>query len=204
MTVRAVTFDLGGVLERLAPPTHWLAPWQQRLGLDEAALESAMAAVDPWSVIAVGGLSEARYREQCAAALGLSSAQADEFMADWWDWYCGELDTELHEWACGLRSQYRTAILSNSADGARREELARFHFADSFDPIIYSHEVGLAKPDPRIFTLLCARLNAAPEEVVFLDDVPENVDAACQLGIHAVLHRSTRESIAAISAILDR
>ena len=71
-----------------------------------------------------------------------------------------------------------------------------------FDVIIYSHEVGLAKPDPQVYALLCDRLNVTPDELVFLDDVPGNVDAACQLGIHGVLHRSTSESIEAISAFL--
>jgi len=116
--------------------------------------------------------------------------------------YCGELDTELTDYAGSLRPRYRTAILSNSADGARREEQARYSFADLFDIIIYSHEVGLVKPDPRIYALLCAELSVSPDEVVFLDDVPQNVEAACQFGLHGLLHQSTPESIAAINSLI--
>ena len=120
------------------------------------------------------------------------------------DWYCGELDTELHAWALSLRPRYRTAILSNSGDGARREEAARYALDEHFDPIIYSHEVGLAKPDPRMYALLCERLALAPADIAFLDDRIENVAAASAFGIHGILHRSTPESIAGISALLDR
>jgi epoxide hydrolase-like predicted phosphatase len=204
MTVRAVAFDVGGVLEQVAPSGQWLEPWRQRLGLDETALRAAMAAVDPRNLIGTGRMTEAEYRRRCVAALRLSGAQADEFMADMWDWYCGELDADLHAFAVGLRPRYRTAILSNSADGARREEMARWAFDQHFDPIIYSHEVGLAKPDPRSYALLCERLALAPGEIAFVDDVPANVAAAAAFGIRAVLHRDTAESIAAVSALLAR
>src|SRR6266568_4005321 len=150
VVVRVVAFDIGGVLERVAPPDHWLGKWQERLGLGGAEFRAAIASVDPDDVITTGGLSEAQYRRRYAAALGLSSGQAEQFMADLWDWYCGELDHELTSYAASLRPRCATAILSNSADGARREEQARYSLTDLFDTIIYSHEAGLAKPDRRI------------------------------------------------------
>jgi epoxide hydrolase-like predicted phosphatase len=202
MAIRAVAFDIGGVLERVAPQEDWLRPWQQRLGLAEPEFAAAMARVDPDRGIGTGRLPEAAYRCRFAAELGLSSAQADEFIADMWRWYCGELDTELTDYAASLRPRFQTAILSNSADGARREEQARYSFAELFDIIIYSHEVGLLKPDPRIYALLCAELNVPPDEVIFLDDVPQIVEAACQFGIHGLLHQSTPESIAAINSLI--
>jgi epoxide hydrolase-like predicted phosphatase len=202
MAVRAVAFDIGGVLERVAPEDQITGRWARRLGLSEADFGAALAYVDPGGVIPTGGLTELDMKHRYATALGLSDSQADEFMADLWDWYCGELDDDLARYASNLRLRYHTGLLSNSADGARREEQARYRFAELFDVIIYSHEVGLAKPDPQVYVLLCNRLNVAPDELVFLDDAPGNVDAACQLGIHGVLHRSTSESIEAISAFL--
>jgi putative hydrolase of the HAD superfamily len=204
MTVRAVAFDIGGVLEHVAPQERWLGPWQERLGLSESDFAAAMARVDPDGHIGTGRLTETECRQRFADALGLSSAQADEFIADMWLWYCGELDHELTAYATSLRPRYATAILSNSADGARREEEARYSFAELFDVIIYSHEVGLAKPDPRIYRLLCAELSVSPDELIFLDDAPQNVEAACQFGIQGVLHRGAQESIAAINALIAK
>jgi epoxide hydrolase-like predicted phosphatase len=202
MTIRAVAFDIGGVLERVAPQQDWLDPWRERLGLGPAGFASALARVDPDGRIGTGALTEAAYRQRFADALGLSSAQTNEFMADMWSWYCGELDQELMTFAASLRPRCATAILSNSADGARREEQARHSFAEAFDVIIYSHEVGLVKPDSRIYALLCAGLNVPAADLVFLDDMPENVEAACRFGIRGILHRNTAESIAAIDALL--
>lgn len=62
MAVRAVAFDIGGVLERVAPREYWLSPWQERLGLDAAEFASALARVDPDGGIGTGVLTEAAYR----------------------------------------------------------------------------------------------------------------------------------------------
>lgn len=121
-----------------------------------------------------------------------------------WDAYCGELDVALSEFAAGLRPQFATAILSNSADGARREEQRRHGFEELVDVLVYSHEVGLAKPDPAIFRLTEDRLGVRPHEVVFLDDHEGYVEAARTCGWHAVWHRDTEESIGVITRIIEQ
>ncbi len=146
--IRAVVFDIGGVLEKVADPGHTIvSKWRAGLRMSEAQFRSAMAAVDPGNLAVIGRMSEAEYAQRSAAALGLSPAQAREFMADMWDWYCGTLDTELTAFAAALRPQFATAILSNSADGARREEEARYGFGAMFDTIVYSH--APRRPSPR-------------------------------------------------------
>jgi epoxide hydrolase-like predicted phosphatase len=203
VVIQAVVFDIGGVLERVDDPGHAFgAKWRERLGLSDVAFEAALAGVDPDFLNQVGRLTEAQFRDRSAAALGLSELQADEYIADVWDWHCGELDVELHEFALSLRPALRTAILSNSGAGARREEQARYQFEDHFDPIIYSHEVGLAKPDPVIYELTCAKIGATPGELIFIDNVPANVEAAARLGIRAILHESTPRTIAEVRELI--
>ncbi len=203
MPIKAVIFDIGGVLEAVADADETLGlKWQNRLGLDRAAFAGAIRRVDPDRRCEIGGMTEAEYRDRCAAELGLSPAQADQFMADMWDWYCGELDEELMAFAISLRPALATAIISNSADGARREEIARYAFDTIFDPIIYSHEVGLAKPDPAIFELTCARMGLEPAQTIFVDDVPGHVATARAVGMHAIVHVAARETIAAVNAML--
>jgi epoxide hydrolase-like predicted phosphatase len=207
VTIRAVVFDIGGVLERVeddAWPEIWVDRWERRLNLPAGRVAEALAEHEPSGDIVTGGVSEAQIREMYAGALGLDGEQADAMMAEMWEAYCGELDVELRDFAAGLRPAYRTAILSNSADGARREEQRRYGFEQLVDTIVYSHEVGLAKPDPAVFRLTEKRLRVAADEIVFLDDHLGHVEAARALGWHAVHHRTTARSIREISALLAR
>lgn len=173
-----------------------------RLGMTEADFAAALATVNPQRASRTGGLGEAELTDRYAAALGMSDSQTAEFTADMWNWYCGELDAEMVSFASSLRPRFRTGILSNSVAGARREEQARYGFAELVDVVVYSHEVGVAKPDPDAFRLLCRALGVEPAELVFLDDVPGHIDVARQLGIHGIVHVSTPDSIAAVEALI--
>lgn len=151
-----------------------------------------------------GDLSEAELRSGYARALDLDEHTAHSFMAHLWDWYCGELNVKLWNWAVGLARTHRLAICSNSADGARREEERRYGFSRLFDPIVYSHEVGYAKPDPRIFAALCEQVDRRPDELVFIDDSPVVVEAALRLGVHAVHHVDNATTMTEVNALLRR
>ena len=62
----------------------------------------------------------------------------------------------------------------------------RFEFLRWFDGILVSGDVGLIKPDPRIFALLIERFAIDPHRAVYIDDVAANVAAAHPFGIHAI------------------
>jgi epoxide hydrolase-like predicted phosphatase len=200
--VQGVVFDIGGVLERIDPVT-FLDRWQERLRLSDAAMADALAHVDPENAGPVGGIDEHEVRRQYQAALRLDDQQADELVRDLWDWYCGELDDDLMSYARSLHGRVRLAILSNSGPGAREVEEERYGFAALFDPIVYSHEVGLMKPDARVFALTAERLGLPPSALVHVDDVAANVDGARAAGLQAVLHTDTMRTVAELDRLLE-
>jgi epoxide hydrolase-like predicted phosphatase len=213
MCIRAVVFDIGGVLEITsgAEPSagfpKMVAAWEARLGMELGVLSARIRVLNErlervGKDGALGTCTEAEWREGLRLATGMDQAQTDAFIEDFWDVYLGELNGELAAYFSGLRPRYRTALLSNSFVGARERERDRYHFEEMTDLIIYSHEEGMAKPDPRIFELTCARLGVLPREVVFLDDVEPSVTAARALGIHALLFRDTDRAIADVNACL--
>ncbi len=207
MSVKAVVFDIGGVLERVdddAWPEAWIGRWERRKGRAAGSVVASLAEHQPGGEVVTGGVSEAQLRAAYAAALGLDEHEADQMMAEMWDAYCGELDVELRDYVASLPAGLVAGILSNSADGARREEQERYGFEQLVDVIVYSHEVGLAKPDPAVFRLTEERLGVAASEIVFLDDKVGHVKAARELGWHAVHHIETAASIVEIERPLGR
>jgi 2-haloacid dehalogenase len=69
--------------------------------------------------------------------------------------------------------------------------LERFPFLGWFDGTVVSGQEGVAKPDPVIFERLLARFALTAEATLMIDDRPENLDAAAQLGIQTLLFRSS-------------
>ncbi len=196
--IKAVVFDIGSVLE-VIDDTVFPGPAEERLGLASGAV---VAAADFEGDPGLGELSEDDMRSHWQRRLGLDADQAAELMADYWRWYVGSLDQRLVDWFAAVRGRgLKAAILSNSGPGAREAE-RHWGFEAMTDDIVYSHEVGLGKPDPAIYALTATRLGVEPHEIVFLDDVPANVDAARAAGWHAVLHEDTGRSIAELDRLI--
>jgi putative hydrolase of the HAD superfamily len=74
---------------------------------------------------------------------------------------------------------------------------------DAFDVSMFSYEVGMAKPDPSIYYLILNRLHVAPSEAIFVDDFSANIQAASEVGIHAVHFLNREQAIAEIRGLLQ-
>lgn len=197
--IRAVVFDIGGVLE-ITPDLGVHRLWETRLGLSAGELDERMA--DVWMGGGLGTITLADVHQAIRDRVGLDEQQLAAYMADVWREYLGSANTELIGYARRLRPRYRTGILSNSFVGAREREQAAYGFEDLVDEIVYSHEVGMSKPDPRIYALACERLGVRPSEMIFLDDVQRCVAGADQAGIHAIQYRNNAQAIEEIEALL--
>ena len=199
MAIRAVVFDIGGVLE-ITPDLGVFPQWETRLGLAAGRLDELMH--DAWRGGSIGAITLDDVHQALRDRLGLDERQLAAFMADLWRVYLGTPNTELIDYVRGLRPRYRTGILSNSFVGAREREQQAYGFEDLVDEIVYSHESGMSKPDPRIYALACARLDVRPAETVFVDDSDVCVDGAREAGLHAIRYRDNAQVIAAIEALL--
>jgi len=201
MTIKAVVFDIGGVLEITPRSLRDVSEaWESRLGLAPGELNERMA--DAWHGGGIGTVSEQEVHQALTERLGLDEQQVSDFMADLWREYLGTANTELIDYARGLRPRYRTGILSNSFVGAREREQAAYGFEDLVDEIVYSHECGLSKPDPASYALACERLGVSPAQVVFLDDYEPYVAGARLAGMHAVLYRDNAHAIGDMEKLL--
>ncbi|MHC4404068.1 MAG: HAD family hydrolase [Planctomycetota bacterium] len=84
-----------------------------------------------------------------------------------------------------LRRGYRLACLSNNNELHWRIVRDKFGFDRLFHRCYLSYEIGVMKPDPRIYGHVLADQDLSPDRVLFFDDSPQCVGAARDLGISA-------------------
>jgi putative hydrolase of the HAD superfamily len=95
------------------------------------------------------------------------------------------------------------AICTNNVREWSARWQAMIPVAELFDVVIDSSELGVRKPDPRIYEATLAALGVAPESAVFIDDLQINCEAAAALGMRAVWFQETGQAIADVEAALD-
>lgn len=186
MALRAVIFDYGMVLT--APPDPEAHAHLVRItGLPAEKLDRFY-----WAdrhAFDEGELNGSTYWQAVArqAGLLLSPAAIEELIH--WDarlWM--KLNPPMLGWADALRARgVRTAILSNMGDTVLRAMEREFDWLARFDVLVWSYQLRMAKPDPAIYRYTLGKLGTAPAETLFVDDRPENVRAAAELGLHALL-----------------
>lgn len=194
MSVRyqAVLFDFGGVFT--ASPFVAAGRIAAELGtsadrLVEVVFGSYSEDTDhPWHRLERGELTIEDARQ---AILALGAEQG--FEADLYKLFgamgsAGGVREELVECVRGVKREgLRTGLLTNNVAEFREHWRAMIPIDEIFDDVVDSSEVGMRKPNPRIFTLACERLSVEPARSVFLDDHPGNIDAAKRVGLEAVL-----------------
>jgi putative hydrolase of the HAD superfamily len=200
--IRAVIFDFGGVLVR----TENFAgreKWEKILGLKKSELSREVFDSDAAVQASIGRVPEQAIWDRIGRVYQLTPDQLNELQSDFWSG--DRLDEELVNFLRTLRAgqaHYKTAILSNAWSGARLSFHEKYALETAVDLIVISAEEGIAKPDARIYTLIAERLGILPEEAVFVDDFPQNVKAAERLGFHAILYRTTRQTLDEITLLL--
>jgi putative hydrolase of the HAD superfamily len=103
-------------------------------------------------------------------------------------------NTILLDYIRELRQRdYRIGLISNVASNWIRESFLTQAEQELFDEMIMSFEVGIAKPDPRMFMLVCERLRVAPHEAVLVDDIERYCDAAHAEGLQAILYKDFKQ-----------
>jgi putative hydrolase of the HAD superfamily len=89
--------------------------------------------------------------------------------------------------------RYFMATLNNESLELNSYRIRKFDLQRNFTAFFTSCYLGLRKPDPRIYQATLGITQRAPEECVFIDDRPKNLEPARALGMHAILFESAEQ-----------
>ena len=185
MKVRAVIFDFGGVL-CFHPTEEQLAEASAFCGVPAGDFVSLL-----WKYRREydRGQDPASYWRSVAEPAGVTLDDATvaglvrREIAFW-----GRFDERVLAWTRHLRGMgLLTGILSNLPLPLGENLRALPGFLGHFDQVTFSCELGILKPEREIYEYALRGLGVAPAEALFLDDRPENIEAARGLGLHTEL-----------------
>lgn len=200
--IRAVFFDLGGVIVRTEDkgPRTRLA---ERLGLTYEGLARVVfegGGDHSGARATIGQISEQEHWRNVVRSLGLPDDQLEQVRDDF---FAGDVvDVSLLDFLRSLHPGRKTGLISNAWSGLRAWLEANGH-ADAFDVLTISAEAGVAKPAPGIFERALEAAGVQAAEAAFLDDFPENVEASRALGMQAIQFRSAEQALGDLRRLLE-
>jgi putative hydrolase of the HAD superfamily len=210
--VAGVIFDWGGVITN--PIIDTVQAW---LTADRIDRDSYTAAMRPWirraygpdqedspiHALERGEVSDAEFEQTLAALLvgqDGGAVAADGLLRRMFA--ASRVQAEMLDLIRELRADgVRIGLLSNSWGGGE-DSYPRDILDELFDAVVISAQVGMRKPEERIFLLAADELGLAPARCVFVDDMEGNIAAARALGFGVVHHRDAAATRAELREML--
>jgi len=201
MSIKAVIFDFGGVIVR----TEYQAPRQhlaQSFGMDYDDIDKVVFGGGPNGSAArasIGEITEEEHWQNVMKTLKLPVSEIERVRDEF---FAGDvIDHEIVEFLRSIKPKYKTGLISNAWSGLRNY-IAREKFDDAFHHMIISAEVGVAKPDPKIYHIALEQLQVQPEEAVFVDDFIENIEACEKVGMKGIHFKDPLSALQQVKKLL--
>ncbi|QNT70023.1 HAD family hydrolase [Defluviicoccus vanus] len=182
-SLTTVIFDVGGVLLDWNPRYLY-----RQLIADAAVMEDFLARVctPDWNHRQDEGRSFADAVAERTALFPEHAALIAAYDQRWDEMVQGAIEHTVQLLYQLKERGVRLLALTNFSTEKLPQMLQRYPFFACFEAMVVSGEVGIAKPDPRIFAHLIAVCGLQPGDCLFIDDVPANVAAAQDAGLHAI------------------
>lgn len=201
--IEAVVFDIGGVVQD--SPLHAIARYERDHGLPAHAINRAVVAsgeTGAWSRLERGELTLrawcAPFESDCRTlGVAVDAARLMTYIAE-----AGRARPQMLRAMARLRERgLRVGALTNN--WATDDPVPPPHpLREHFDAFVESRTVGMRKPDPRMYQLVCAQLGVAPPQTAFLDDIGANLKSARALGMHTIKVDDPDEALRELSVLV--
>jgi putative hydrolase of the HAD superfamily len=197
--VQALLFDLGNVIIDIDFERAF-AIWAAHAGVPAAELAARYSFDEPYRRHERGEILAAEYYASLRRSLGIALTDA-QFEQGWNAILVGE-KREVTSLLAGLHQRIPTYMFSNS--NATHQAHWNAHHALAVAPfrrVFVSSDIGMRKPEARAFLHVAKEIGAPPEEILFFDDIIDNIEGARAVGMQAVHVASARDVQAALETL---
>jgi glucose-1-phosphatase len=195
--IKNLIFDFGGVIIDIDPIR--VGQSFKELGVKNLEKINKLAVTkELYLDLEKGLITPAEFRDGLRAVSGLKLT--DEQIDGAWNSMILDFPKPHFELLKKLKNNYNVYLLSNTNEihyqyfnQYVKNNLGVNSLDDIFTQCFYSHRMKLRKPDQEIYTKMLETARIKPSESLYIDDLEENVQAARELGIHGIIHRSNEE-----------
>ncbi|MFT5657000.1 MAG: epoxide hydrolase-like predicted phosphatase [Gammaproteobacteria bacterium] len=189
MPVEALLFDLGGVVIDI-DFQRIFKKWSFYSGVPAEDIKAAFHVDDAYKQHERGEIEGKEYHQHLAQLLGMEISY-EQFREGWNDIMVAPIDHTVGMLAT-LKTQLPLYALSNANTLHKQYWEETFHGELAhFEKIFVSSDIGYRKPEPDTYQHVFDDIGIAAQNIVFFDDLIENVEAARALGVTAVQVRSS-------------
>lgn len=180
MAIKAIIFDCFGVL---------IMPGRTLLYQSFPQFKTEISDLEHQSDY--GMISRSEFNNSIAELVGIASEEVESRYYD-----VNVHNEEAVEWVRELKlsGRYKIGLLSNVGHGWLDDFLTETEQVDLFDQVILSSDVGLIKPDIRLFEIAAGRLGVEPFECVMVDDLLTNIEGAEVADMQGIVFASTKQA----------
>lgn len=207
MSIQAVIWDFGGVIT--SSPFEAFNRYEAERGLPANLIRTVNATnpdTNAWALFERAEIDTAafdvKFLEE-STALGHPVRGADVLPL-----LSGDVRPRMVAALEACKASFRVGCITNNVKTGEGAGMARSHEKAAqmaavmalFDEVIESSKAGVRKPDPRIYQMMCERLDVDPAACVYLDDLGINCKPAAQLGMRAIKVGGVNQALAELSA----
>jgi putative hydrolase of the HAD superfamily len=203
--IEAVIWDFGGVFT--TSPFEAFARYERERGIPVGAIRkinSTNHESNAWAMFERAAIDFTDFDAAFAAearALGYDIPGRDVLTL-----LAGDFRPEMIEALRRIKTKFKTGCITNnmpadtSAAVATSRSIYSREIMTLFDALIESSRIGIRKPDPRIYMMMCEKLDVAPDACVYLDDLGGNLKPARAMGMTTIKVESGPQAIAELEA----
>lgn len=183
--IKVLLLDLDGVLRIWDPDLA--EEVEAQYGLPAGSLTAAACAPDSLLPALTGLTDDTEWREAIARELVRAHGEQARAAVQEWMVPAGRVDTDVLHVVRRARTRIQVVLLTN-ATSRLENDLAILGLRDEIDGSVSSAQLGLAKPDPDVFSRAALRNELMFSEVAYVDADPANIATAEILGIRSHLY----------------
>jgi epoxide hydrolase-like predicted phosphatase len=193
MRIKGVVFDFGGVLSDPTNRIEVMSKYEKILGMPEGRLQEILFSGPVWEAASTGKITIDEFWSRTGKQFEpylppeFEELKEDPFAME-------SLVPEMVDLVEEMSKRYKVGLCSNALPSLEAKLKRYPDLLKCFSVVVISAEVGLRKPDPRIYELTARLMQLSPEEIVFIDDKERNTRAAEEVGMIPCLHQSYRQT----------